>query len=282
MKPAGWFKLHRSIIECEAFARGSDWTMIGAWVAILARAQYKSKPTTFEGATINRGEFGFTYRLLQEEWGKSPNKLKEILDHFKTHNMIEIRTEGRCSICRVVNYKRYQSRKSSVIGSVTEDALRYQISNGSDNGSDNGSGGLSAFFSKKVKECISTEVAAPPSEHTSGNGSKLGKQPNLDSPSEVALLDFPCSGKNNGPKSWPLYQSTVDEFSEAYPAVDVMAEARKALVWVKTNPTKKKTFSGMPSFLNRWISNKQNRGGSDAGGLPQQAAYGPPKPIWRD
>lgn len=106
-----WFKFHRSYADCEALGHGTDWNLVGAWVAIIAMARYE--PTTFAGESIQRGEFGFTYRMLQESWGKSPNKLKAIFDHFQGHEMIEVRHTRRCSVCRVLNYERYQSSNAS-------------------------------------------------------------------------------------------------------------------------------------------------------------------------
>jgi hypothetical protein len=52
------------------------------------------------------------------------------------------------------------------------------------------------------------------------------------------------------------------EWAAAYPGVDVMAEARKALAWVNANPTKRKTARGMAKFLLGWMSRQQDRGGN--------------------
>ena len=75
-------------------------------------------------------------------------------------------------------------------------------------------------------------------------------------PDSVPILEFPVVGK--GPKSWPLTQRLVDELGKAFPGLDVIAEMRKALAWLQTNPMKRKTASGMPRFLNGWVSRAQN------------------------
>jgi len=63
-----------------------------------------------------------------------------------------------------------------------------------------------------------------------------------------ALLTFPTNGT---PKLWHLNEKQVTEWIELYPGVDVLAECRKALAWVKSN--RKKTARGMKRFLNGWM-----------------------------
>lgn len=59
----------------------------------------------------------------------------------------------------------------------------------------------------------------------------------------------------------PIGQSKVDEWSKTYPGVDVVSTLREARQWCVDNPKKQKTRAGVMSFLNRWLSNEQNRGG---------------------
>jgi hypothetical protein len=75
---------------------------------------------------------------------------------------------------------------------------------------------------------------------------------------EKTILTFPTSGK--GAKEWHLIESKLAEFREAFPALDVYAECRKALCWVNANPGNKKTASGMARFLFGWLSRSQNKG----------------------
>jgi len=115
----GWIKWYRQYKDCEALGHGTDWSLVGAWVAIVEMAQHS--PTVFLGERVDRGEFGFTYRMLQSQWRKSPSKLKAVFDHFADYGMIEIRQAGKCSVLRVVNFDQYQS--------ATDDE-RYQFGNG--------------------------------------------------------------------------------------------------------------------------------------------------------
>jgi hypothetical protein len=89
-----------------------------------------------------------------------------------------------------------------------------------------------------------------------------GKTDHSEPCEDDALLFFPTSGKK---PSWFLTQQLVNELSEAFPAVDVMGECRKALAWVRANPKKKKTHAGMAKFLTGWMGRVQDRGGSTRG-----------------
>lgn len=66
---------------------------------------------------------------------------------------------------------------------------------------------------------------------------------------------------------WPVTRSWVETMQPLYPAVDVMAQLRAVRAWSLSNPTRRKTASGMPRFLNRWMAEEQNKGaGSRQGG----------------
>jgi hypothetical protein len=86
------------------------------------------------------------------------------------------------------------------------------------------------------------------------------------------VLRFPVVG--GGPSEWPLLQSKLAEYRDAYPGVDVLAECRKALQWCRDNPTRRKTPRGMPAFLARWLAKAQDEGRS----RPPPNGSSPPPP----
>ena len=79
-------------------------------------------------------------------------------------------------------------------------------------------------------------------------------------PSEPSVMEFPTVGKV---ASWGLTQSKVDEYAATYPALDILAECRKARQWTIDNPANRKTFAGMTRFLNAWMARAQNSGRSN-------------------
>lgn len=80
---------------------------------------------------------------------------------------------------------------------------------------------------------------------------------------------FPCSGRKHDPSEWQASDEQIDGWSDAYPAVDVVAELRRAKAWLDSNPNKRKTARGMPAFLNRWMSRQQDQGGTIASASPR-------------
>ena len=64
-----------------------------------------------------------------------------------------------------------------------------------------------------------------------------------------------------GNKVYGINQEMVNEWSKAYPAVDVQAELQKMRVWSLSNPTMQKTSTGIPRFVNAWLSKAQNEAG---------------------
>jgi hypothetical protein len=72
-------------------------------------------------------------------------------------------------------------------------------------------------------------------------------------------LTFPCVG--TGPAAWVLPGEQVAGWTVAYPALDVLAECRKALAWIEASPTRRKTAGGMKRFLVGWLNRATDRGG---------------------
>lgn len=73
-----------------------------------------------------------------------------------------------------------------------------------------------------------------------------------------------------------ITQRMLDDWVGLYPAVDVQQELRNYLGWALANPRKRKTRSGILSSVNRWLTEKQNRGGSKR---PAQNGRSPPGDV---
>jgi hypothetical protein len=71
------------------------------------------------------------------------------------------------------------------------------------------------------------------------------------------VLTFPVDGKA---REFHVTAKLFAIHSQGFPSLDVMGEYRKALAWVQSNPERRKTARGMPTFLFRWLSGAQDRG----------------------
>lgn len=81
-----------------------------------------------------------------------------------------------------------------------------------------------------------------------------------------------------------ISQAEIDEWSEAYPAVDVLQQLREMRAWCNANPKNKKTKKGVARFITGWLSKEQNRAPRVSTPAPQQET---PRPraqttSWRD
>lgn len=79
-------------------------------------------------------------------------------------------------------------------------------------------------------------------------------------PSLSAIGSLPCLKG-----SWFFTQQDVDDWKEAYPAIDVIVELRKDREWLKANPEHRKTFKGMRRHVNSWLARAQNNARSNGG-----------------
>lgn len=70
---------------------------------------------------------------------------------------------------------------------------------------------------------------------------------------------------------FPIYQDDIDKWSSAYPAVDVMAQLRRMDAWLASNPKRRKTKNGVKRFINRWLSDEQDKGGVYRGNHARQS-----------
>jgi len=80
---------------------------------------------------------------------------------------------------------------------------------------------------------------------------------------------YPVNGNKFVP-TWTMPAALLAVLQESYPGINHDDEARKAMAWCVTNPSKRKTAGGMPKFLNGWFERAQNALGGNGNGQRQQ------------
>ncbi len=91
-------------------------------------------------------------------------------------------------------------------------------------------------------------------------------EPSQDSqPDDAVFIEIPT---NKSDEMFPVFDSYVSKMQALYPAVDVKSEIRKATAWCISNQKNRKTKSGMPRFLNSWLSRCQDRSSTNSGAVP--------------
>lgn len=84
-------------------------------------------------------------------------------------------------------------------------------------------------------------------------------EPPSDSPQAApSVVSIPLIDKTEH----GISQDRIDEWSQAYPAVDVAQKLREMRQWCLANPANKKTPKGVDAFIVRWLAKEQNNGGS--------------------
>ena len=96
----------------------------------------------------------------------------------------------------------------------------------------------------------------------------IGKDPNMNTsyscpePVELDTGQKVISLILNDKTFHDVYLKDIEKWNELFPAVDVMQELRKMVGWLDSNPTKRKTRRGINRFINNWLSNAQDKGGT--------------------
>ena len=75
------------------------------------------------------------------------------------------------------------------------------------------------------------------------------KTDTLNKTTEYTSFSFVLRNK----ELWYLPQEKLNEYTEAFPKLDVESELRKAAQWLIDNPGRRKTAKGMTRFLGGWL-----------------------------
>lgn len=73
----------------------------------------------------------------------------------------------------------------------------------------------------------------------------------------------------------PITQTQIDQWADAYPAVDVVQWLRRIQSWLVNNPRKRKTPAGVFRFVDSWLAREQDKPRFDPGGPPPGPPLGP-------
>lgn len=66
----------------------------------------------------------------------------------------------------------------------------------------------------------------------------------------------------NDGSEFGIAQSDIDEWQDTFPNVDVLQQLKAMKLWLKDNPKKRKTKTGIRRFVTNWLDREQNRGGT--------------------
>ena len=105
--------------------------------------------------------------------------------------------------------------------------------------------------------CVTREVrvddaCATPLSCSQGEGK--GREEERKGNGKDIVLALPLNTNEN----FEICEQQVEEWKTLYPAIDVMQELRNIRGWNLSNPTKRKTKSGILKHINAWFAKAQN------------------------
>ena len=103
----GWFKTYRKIIDSPIFDNADALKM---WTWILAKASHKDRVLIVgtQNVEIKKGEFIFGRKMAAEKLKFSENKTYRLLKLIEKMGMIEVKSNNKFSVIKVVNWGFYQ------------------------------------------------------------------------------------------------------------------------------------------------------------------------------
>jgi len=112
-------------------------------------------------------------------------------------------------------------------------------------------------------------------EKSKEDKSKEDKSKEDKSKVEKSILNTSCTEPKKSPSVPPVislilndktfydvFESDIENWTDLYPAVDIMQELRKMKGWLDSNPAKRKTRRGISRFINSWLARTQDSGGT--------------------
>lgn len=83
-----------------------------------------------------------------------------------------------------------------------------------------------------------------------------GTSQDVSAPQEDSVISLLMNDKSE----YGITSKQIKEWTELYPAVDIMQELRNMRGWLIANPKKRKTRSGILRFVNGWLAKEQDKG----------------------
>lgn len=230
------------------------------WVQMLLAANWAPSEVWVSGQRVEvpRGSFIDAQETLAADAGVSRKVVRQTICQLESEGAIRRATVGRqkghcITLVTIVNYERYQNvRDPEGQGWDSERAI------------DRAEGGPEEGQRRAPSE------PDQPDQPELLPAPRPASSPPPQAPSAV-VLTLPCIG--TGPREFAVTDAQLDKWRAAFPGIDVLAEVRKAGVWLDASPARRKTHGGMAKFLVGWLGRSQN--GPRVNGAHQQQPAAP-------
>lgn len=227
-------------------------SIIVIWFKLLCLAGKQNN----SGVFVMNGRIHYTDEMFSTIFRRNINTVRLALSTFENFGMIEkvndavtipnwSKHQNFDQIEKKNEYQREYMReyraKQKLLASSENEKLRK--TNGKSNSNDNVSD-LDKNREDKNREDKSKDIVP-------------GADDSAHVPDEISIvIKLPLVDKTD----YSVIQNQVDEWSELYPAVNVIQELRKMRGWLDANPKKQKTKGGIKRFITNWLAREQDKG----------------------
>lgn len=221
-----YFAVARKLLESDMWL-SDPFTKGQAWVDLIGNARFRDGFVRIRGVKVDvpRGCVYFSEVKLAERWRWSRGKVRRFLNELETEQRIEQQKNNITSLIKIINYEEYQ-----------KDGTAKRTANSTASGTANGT--------------------ATTNKDNGDKGDNVFICPEPSASEQDIFIYFPT---NKNDEFYPVRKSQVSEYQKLYPAVNVEQEVRGMKAWQISNMKNRKTFSGMPRFMNSWLERAQNK-----------------------
>jgi len=244
----GYIMLHRSILNWEWYGDVNTKTL---FIHLLLTVNHKDQK--WQGIVIKRGQRVCSIEKLSKEIQLSIQQTRTALNRLISTNEVTKSSNPKYTLITVNNYDRYQSLTNT--STNNQQTTNKQVNKESNKQPTNSQQTANNNIINTINTRNINNINNKNNKYISTAESDAGQAPAPDRKMVITLT-------TNSNEEYPIFQDQVDEWSELYPAVDVLQELRKMKGWIKANPNKRKTSRGMLRFINTWLSKEQDRGGN--------------------
>lgn len=242
----GYVKLWRKVRDCGIIGHPNA---VSLFFYAMITATSKPRKVVVKGTVleIGEGELIIAVRETSKVLGMTEQNLRTALAMLEKLEILTRRPTHHCTIIKLVKWHVYQAKDSQANTPDNTDPTQTQHRLNTDLTQEQEVKKLRREEREEFKEVnpkdICGEADEPPSPPTE----------------PVVITLTALKGE-----IYPVTQKQVDEWKDAFPALDIIATIKQARVWMEANPAKRKTLKGMKAFLVNWFSREQNRGGKPA------------------
>lgn len=219
--------------------------LLKLWLWCLAKATYLDDKWVsiksgkgFIDIEIKRGQFLYGRHSAANELNINPSTMRERISKLQKLGFIDIKSDKQYSIITICNYDYYQTRDNE---------------KGQPQGQQTHQPTLTPNDTKKKVKKDKKENKKETT--TAGNG-----KPSTATGKEKINFDYE---KRKFEYITDVHRT---QWEQAYPAVDVLSELRRAEVWSAANPKNRK--SNWERFITNWFTRAQDRAKRQGGGSP--------------